>query len=347
MLSAIKLDFVANSIKDSTGWFGQLFIGGKNKNDKDEKEKEEALLNKERIDKLASLFERTITERQVLQVQSIEQFLSEFRKLIDQFTKNEKKVFVFIDDLDRCLPESALEIFESIKLFLDAPGCGYIVALDREVIRKGLAIKYAQKGGVAVNNIFINPDEYIEKTISVSFDLPRLSEEDAYELINDFKLPIILDKQHMKLIIAGLGTNPRRVKRFMNTLAVYLRLDEIVMEASPSGHNKIILNSDRQTIELFLKLLLISYRYPGIFASALDDSLLFGRLTVIAKKYIGNDDQEKARKERRDALLVETPIISTLQDEEEFWKFLCAEPSLQNQSNLTQLLNWFRYREKK
>ena len=65
----------------------------------------------------------------------------------------------------------------------------------------------------------INPDEYIEKTISVSFDLPRLSPHDFEELVGQTRLPVTLDGEHLALIRSGLGGNSRRIKRFLNTLA--------------------------------------------------------------------------------------------------------------------------------
>jgi len=341
LLSILKLDFVASAIKDSTGLFGRIFTGSKNKVDN---------VDKERVGRLASMLERTIVERNVLQVQSIEQFLDEFRNLIDQLTQGGQRVFVFIDDLDRCLPESALEIFESIKLFLDAPGCGYVVALDREVIRKGLAVKYGQRGEIAAGQIFINPDEYIEKTISVSYDLPRLSSADAYELIKEFQLPIGLDEQHKKLIIAGLGANPRRVKRFMNTLAVQLRLAEVAKEAGLTVHERIISNSQPRNFDLFLKLHLIAYRYPGVIAFALDDPGLLERLQKVSNEYnhqVKDNNPVAAREKRKAALLDESPIISTLHGEEEFWRLMAEKPSMLDELDvLSQLLNWFRYKEK-
>lgn len=44
------------------------------------------------------------------------------------------RIAVFVDDLDRCLPESALEVLESIKLFFDLPGLVFIVGLDESVV---------------------------------------------------------------------------------------------------------------------------------------------------------------------------------------------------------------------
>jgi predicted KAP-like P-loop ATPase len=103
--------------------------------------------------------------------------LGEFRKLVSKLAA-QRSVCVLIDDLDRCLPEAALEVFEAAKLFLDAPECTYVMALDRDVIRRGLAVRYkGQNAGL------VDPDEYIEKTITLSFDVPPLGRNDAIALL--------------------------------------------------------------------------------------------------------------------------------------------------------------------
>lgn len=47
-----------------------------------------------------------------------------------------------IDDLDRCLPEKALEMLETIKLFFNIPACGFVLALDDDVIERGVLHRY-------------------------------------------------------------------------------------------------------------------------------------------------------------------------------------------------------------
>jgi Cdc6-like AAA superfamily ATPase len=81
------------------------------------------------FEKLGGVLERRIIDRQVVQVESVEQFLGKFTELVDRLTASGRKVFVLIDDLDRCLPGAALEIFEAIKLFMDAPNCRFVVAV--------------------------------------------------------------------------------------------------------------------------------------------------------------------------------------------------------------------------
>ncbi|MCD6198666.1 MAG: SUMF1/EgtB/PvdO family nonheme iron enzyme [Deltaproteobacteria bacterium] len=52
------------------------------------------------------------------------------------------RIMVFIDDLDRCLPEKAVELLESIKLFLDLEGYLFVIGVDKEVVKKGISYRY-------------------------------------------------------------------------------------------------------------------------------------------------------------------------------------------------------------
>jgi len=71
-----------------------------------------------------------------------------------------------IDDLDRCLPEKAVRMLESIKLFLDIQGCAFVLALDDEVVERGIAWRYRDygpgSGQTAMESIArsLNPDHY-------------------------------------------------------------------------------------------------------------------------------------------------------------------------------------------
>ncbi|RME96766.1 MAG: hypothetical protein D6768_21180, partial [Chloroflexi bacterium] len=76
-------------------------------------------------------------------IQSLEKFQETFQTLIaEQVVANGQKLVVFIDDLDRCLPEKAIEVLEAIKLFLDVEGCLFLLGVDRGVIEQGIRVKY-------------------------------------------------------------------------------------------------------------------------------------------------------------------------------------------------------------
>lgn len=158
------------------------------------------------IERVGKVLTRAVTEKQVHQVTSIEQFLDDFRGLVR--LAGERRLCVLVDDLDRCLPETALEVFEAIKLFLDAPECVYIVALDREVIRRGLAIRYREAGAGMVD-----PDEYIEKTITLSFDLPPLGVPDAEALLGGCATGVKLTATELAQIVELHQSAPPEARR--------------------------------------------------------------------------------------------------------------------------------------
>lgn len=61
---------------------------------------------------------------------------------VDEPGAQRLNLLFLIDDLDRCLPEKAVQMLESIKLFLDVPGCAFVLALDDEVVERGIAHRY-------------------------------------------------------------------------------------------------------------------------------------------------------------------------------------------------------------
>ena len=56
-------------------------------------------------------------------------------------------LIVFIDDLDRCSPDKALEIFESLKIFFHIEGIVFVLGLSKEIVEAVYSsiIKLARK----------------------------------------------------------------------------------------------------------------------------------------------------------------------------------------------------------
>ena len=55
---------------------------------------------------------------------------------------------VFIDDLDRCLPEVTFEVHEALKLYLNIDKLIFVVGLDRRVVQAHVE-KHYEKNGLA------------------------------------------------------------------------------------------------------------------------------------------------------------------------------------------------------
>ncbi len=83
---------------------------------------------------------------------------------------------VFIDDLDRCLPEKAVQVLEIIKTVFNTESFAFVVALDDEVIERGIAHRYRDyRFEGAKPEMPITGFEYLEKIVHLPFKLPQLT----------------------------------------------------------------------------------------------------------------------------------------------------------------------------
>jgi hypothetical protein len=94
---------------------------------------------------------------------------------------------LLIDDLDRCLPEKAVQVLESVKLFLNVAGFSFVLAVDDEVVERGIAHRYKDylqpdakhNGNGNGHTAPISGAEYLEKIVHLPVHLPRWTEAQA------------------------------------------------------------------------------------------------------------------------------------------------------------------------
>lgn len=94
------------------------------------------------------------------------------------------RLVVLVDDLDRCLPEKAIQVLESVKLFLNVSGFSFVLAVDDEVVERGIAYRYrdyrlADKDGGFLGDVPISGTQYLEKIVHLPLHLPRWTTEKA------------------------------------------------------------------------------------------------------------------------------------------------------------------------
>lgn len=152
-----------------------------------------------------------------------------------------RRVVVFIDDLDRCLPNSALQVLESMKLFFDLSGFVFVVGLDRDVIERSIEAKYGathnggSSGGGPPDRQAIKGADYIKKIFQLPFGLPRISVDDLRPFFDSVieKAPVP-DAQrddlrtvvwpHIEASTSGSSVNPREVKRLVNAYTLQMKM---------------------------------------------------------------------------------------------------------------------------
>ena len=142
--------------------------------------------------------------------------------------KNEgKKGFVFfIDDLDRIDPPVAVELLELLKNIFTLRNCIFILAIDYDVVVKGLKPKFGELNDSNEREF----RSFFDKIIQVPFSLPVSQYSTKDYLIEEFKRIGIISSQdeHNNKLIKNIvkvenltiGPNPRSIKRFLNTLSL-------------------------------------------------------------------------------------------------------------------------------
>ena len=143
----------------------------------------------------------------------------ELEKLVARVTEESgvSKVVVFIDDLDRLVPTKAIELLESLKIFLDIDHCVYIIACDYAVVQQGLEDKFN------ASEAELHGKSFFDKIIQVPFKMPtKRYDADRYlkKLLEKSELPFDEDdiEMYRSLVESSVGFNPRTMKRLFNNL---------------------------------------------------------------------------------------------------------------------------------
>ncbi|WP_394848635.1 KAP family NTPase [Pendulispora brunnea] len=113
----------------------------------------------------------------------LDQFHEDFGKIVDAYI-GDRRVYVFIDDVDRCEVPTAVDLMQALNLMTAcAPKLIFIIGMDREKVAAGIAAKYAPLLS------YMNPRgvafglDFIEKFIQLPFALPRPTEADTRSML--------------------------------------------------------------------------------------------------------------------------------------------------------------------
>lgn len=105
------------------------------------------------------------------------------------------RVVIFIDDLDRLAPRKAVELLEVLKLFMNCKGCVFVLAIDYDVVVRGVAEKYENNLADDNTSTAEKGRSFFDKIIQVPFKVPVA----RYDIDNYVK-------NHLEQIYGSLGT---------------------------------------------------------------------------------------------------------------------------------------------
>jgi predicted KAP-like P-loop ATPase len=137
----------------------------------------------------------------------IHAFRKEFEDLLDAAELDQ--LVVLVDDLDRCLPETAIATLEAIRLFLFVPRTAFVVGADEAMIEYSVRRHFPELTSMPGASLYAR--SYLEKLIQVPFRIPALG--------------IAETRTYITLLLAGaaLGETDERFKKLLSAAREDLR----------------------------------------------------------------------------------------------------------------------------
>ncbi len=161
----------------------------------------------------------------------------------------------FIDDLDRINPENAVQILELLKNMFEVSNCIFVLAIDYDVVVKGLKTKFGSTSSDD-DRAFRS---FFDKIIQMPFSMPigayditsfledslknigyfsanelrkevkliRVGQEGEEEITSETVISVVDEMTRM-----STGTNPRSIKRLINTLSLIKIISNIQSQES-------------------------------------------------------------------------------------------------------------------
>ncbi|MEM9596803.1 MAG: P-loop NTPase fold protein [Acidobacteriota bacterium] len=135
----------------------------------------------------------------------------------------QRRLVIFIDDLDRCADAQTVHLLEAIKLYLQTPYCVFVLGMDGSAARRATAKVLDQGEEVA--------REYLDKLFQASLHVPLPTGDAAF--VEELLEQAGLDEAHTgwktedlaERVLALVEPNPRKLKTFVSGLAAGWSLD--------------------------------------------------------------------------------------------------------------------------
>src|ERR1700728_772098 len=161
--------------------------------------------------------------------------IAAFRRLFGEVLEGlGKTLVVFIDNLDRCLPENAIHTLEAVRLFLFMPNTAFVIGADEDMIRHAVARHFKDPGEKQVT-------DYLDKLIQIPVRVPRVGVEEI--------------RAYLFLLLAHDATDSAVHEKLRDFLIDRLReswkhpeplrVDEVLKEVGREGHDGL-----RQALEM-------------------------------------------------------------------------------------------------
>jgi hypothetical protein len=166
-----------------------------------------------------------------------------------------RTITVFVDDLDRCPPETIRVVCSAIKQYLNVPGIAFVIGCDRAIVESALGEDEGHR--------------YLEKIIQASWPIAAPTDAQVEQLISGYAADAgvgeLIRGPVVRAIADHAQRNPRRIKRLINRFVIEYRLDPewaefgalslistmLLQDGYPAFYRLVTLSGEFDPIEVF------------------------------------------------------------------------------------------------
>lgn len=134
----------------------------------------------------------------------IKKFQKEFASLLEE--SKISRLVVFIDELDRCRPDTILDTLEAIKLFLFEGKVAFVIGADERHISYAVKSKFKDIEGIQIDI----GKEYLEKLIQYPIRIPQLNADEVEIYIACLLLQSELKKESFEKALSWITENKKK-----------------------------------------------------------------------------------------------------------------------------------------
>jgi len=193
--------------------------------------------------KLMEGFSKDLIEEYSKNKNEIQLFKDSISQILSTNGRNERKLYILIDELDRCRPTYAIEFLERIKHLLDIEGLVFVLALDKE------QLSHSVKG---VYGAGFEATGYLRRFFDIEYSLPESQLHDfVNRLYETFKFNAFFERRTK---YSAFQNDVEHLKKVFMLLASALKLSLREVEQILSKLN-LVLHSTKENIYLYPSLL--------------------------------------------------------------------------------------------
>jgi KAP family P-loop domain len=156
----------------------------------------------------------------------IHEFREEFQALLEE--AKIKQLVVLIDDLDRCLPATAIDTLEAIRLFLFVPKTAFVIGADETMIEYAVRQHFPDLPLTASPVPYVR--NYLEKLVQVPFRIPALGIQETRTYVTLLLVGALVGEDH-----AGFKVLLERARNSLNQPWLGSEIRQADVEAVDAG----------------------------------------------------------------------------------------------------------------